>query len=132
MSMQSTDSDTENPSDEHSSEEPATGSAYGELLATSSLEELEEKPWEVKLALLQHHLELARIFVGELLEEEVDSRRRSKRKPASATATTTPASAVGEPTREASGSEKRRSRSPCPAWSTLRPTRPSPRSATLK
>ena len=74
MTVQPTDSDTENPSDEHSSEEPATGSAYGELLATSSLEELEEKPWEVKLALLQHHLELARIFVGELLEEEVEEK----------------------------------------------------------
>ncbi|MCS4044591.1 transposase-like protein [Salinibacter ruber] len=82
MSTQSTDSDTENPSDEHSSEEPTeepteepmTGSAYARLLATSSLEELEEKPWEVKLALLQHHLELARIFVGELLEEEVEEK----------------------------------------------------------
>ena len=81
MTTQPTDSDTENPSDEQSSasdeqssEEPATGSAYGELLATSSLEELEEKPWEVKLALLQHHLELARIFVGELLEEEVEEK----------------------------------------------------------
>jgi len=78
MSTQLTDSDTENPSDEHSSEEPteesATGSAYARLLTTSSLEELEEKPWEVKLTLLQHHLELARIFVNELLEEEVEEK----------------------------------------------------------
>lgn len=44
------------------------------MLATSSLEELEEKPWEVKLTLLQHHLELARIFVNELLEEEVEEK----------------------------------------------------------
>ena len=78
MSTQSTDSDTENPSDDEPSEEPTeepmTGSAYGQLLTTSSLEELEEKPWEVKLALLQHHLELARIFVNELLEEEVEEK----------------------------------------------------------
>jgi hypothetical protein len=70
MNPQPTDSDTENPSDEQSS----VGSAYAELLATSSLEELEEKPWEVKLALLQHHLELARIFVSELPEEEVEQK----------------------------------------------------------
>lgn len=70
MSRQPTDSDTENPSDEESS----IGSAYAELLAASSLQELEEKSWEVKLALLQHHLELARIFVGELLEEEVEEK----------------------------------------------------------
>ena len=75
MSMQSTDSDTENPSDEQPSDEHSSpGSAYGELLGVSSLEELQEKPWEVKLALLQHHLELARIFVGELLEEEVEQK----------------------------------------------------------
>ncbi len=74
MTTQPTDSDTENPSNEECSEEPTTGSAYAKLLATSSLEELEEKPWEVKLALLQHHLELARIFVGELLEEEVEEK----------------------------------------------------------
>ncbi len=74
MSTQPTDSDTENPSDEDPTAEPSAGSAYARLLATSSLEELEEKPWEVKLALLQHHLELARIFVGELLEEEVEEK----------------------------------------------------------
>ena len=78
MSTQPTDSDTENPSDdepsEESTEEPTTGSAYARLLTTSSLEELEEKPWEVKLTLLQHHLELARIFVNELLEEEVEEK----------------------------------------------------------
>jgi len=68
MSTQSTDSDTENPSDENGS------AAYAELLGTSTLEELEEKPWEVKLAFLQHHLELARIFVNELLEEEVEEK----------------------------------------------------------
>ena len=68
MTAQSTDSGTENPSDENGS------TAYGELLSTSSLEELEEKPWEVKLALLQHHLELARIFVSGLLEEEVEEK----------------------------------------------------------
>lgn len=68
MSTQSTTTNTENPSDE------GRTSAYKELLATSSLAELEEKPWEVKLALLQHHLELARIFVGELLEEEVEKK----------------------------------------------------------
>ena len=28
----------------------------------------------MKLALLQHHLELARLFVGELLEEEVEEK----------------------------------------------------------
>jgi hypothetical protein len=65
MTAQPADSDTENTSDENGS------AAYAELLSASTLEELEEKPWEVKLALLQHHLELARIFVGELLEEEV-------------------------------------------------------------
>jgi len=70
MTAQPTDTDTENPSDEQSS----AGSAYAELLSTSTLEELEDKPWEVKLALLQHHLELARIFVGELLEEEVEQK----------------------------------------------------------
>jgi transposase-like protein len=74
MIAQSTDSDTENPPDQQSSEEPATGSAYAELLGSSTLEELEEKPWEVKLALLQHHLELARIFVSGLLEEEVEEK----------------------------------------------------------
>jgi putative transposase len=78
MSTQPTDSDTENPSGEESTagcpEESTAGSAYAELLATSSLKELEEKPWEVKLALLQHHLELARIFVTELLEEEVEEK----------------------------------------------------------
>lgn len=68
MTTQSIDSDTENPSDGSGS------TAYAELLSTSTLEELEEKPWEVKLALLQHHLELARIFVGELLEEEVEEK----------------------------------------------------------
>ena len=68
MTAQPTDSDTENPSDENGS------TAYAELLSTCTLEELEEKPWEVKLALLQHHLELARIFVGELLEEEVEQK----------------------------------------------------------
>lgn len=85
MSTQPTDSDTENPSDEHSSEEPteesATGSAYARLLTTSSLEELEEKPWEVKLTLLQHHLELARIFVNELLEEEVEEKAGERSRP---------------------------------------------------
>ena len=70
MSTQPTDSDTENPSNGESSPD----SAYAQLLKTSSLEELQEKPWEVKLALLQHHLELARIFVGELLEEEVEEK----------------------------------------------------------
>jgi len=68
MSAQPTDSDTESPSEENGS------TAYAELLSASSLEELEEKPWEVKLALLQHHLELARIFVNELLEEEVEEK----------------------------------------------------------
>ena len=68
MSMQPTDSDTESPSEENGS------TAYAELLSASNLEELEEKPWEVKLALLQHHLELARIFVNELLEEEVEEK----------------------------------------------------------
>ena len=68
MTTQSTDSGTENPSDENGS------AAYAELLSASTLEELEEKPWEVKLALLQHHLELARLFVGELLEEEVEEK----------------------------------------------------------
>ena len=63
MTAQPTDSDTENPSDENGS------TAYAELLSTCTLEELEEKPWEVKLALPQHHPELARLFVGELLEE---------------------------------------------------------------
>lgn len=66
MTSQATDSDTENPSAENGS------TPYAELLSASTLEELQEKPWEVKLALLQHHLELARIFVGELLEEEVE------------------------------------------------------------
>jgi hypothetical protein len=70
MNTQPTDSDTKNPSDEPSS----AGSAYAQLLANSTLEELEEKPWEVKLALLNHHLELARIFVRELLEEEVEEK----------------------------------------------------------
>ena len=68
MSAQPTDSDTESPSEENGS------TAYAELLSASNLEELEEKPWEVKLALLQHHLELARIFVNELLEEEVEEK----------------------------------------------------------
>ena len=68
LPTQPTDSDTENPSHE------TWSSAYAELLSASSLEELEEKPWEVKLALLQHHLELARLFVGELLEEEVEEK----------------------------------------------------------
>ena len=67
MDTQPTDSDTENPFDEN-------GPTYAKLLATSTLEELEEKPWEVRLALLQHHLELARLFVGELLEEEVEEK----------------------------------------------------------
>jgi len=74
MTTQPTDSDTECPSGEEPSEESSAGSAYAQLLATSSLEELEEKPWEVKLTLLQHHLELARIFVNELLEEEVEEK----------------------------------------------------------
>ncbi|MCS3708311.1 hypothetical protein GGP62_003221 [Salinibacter ruber] len=74
MTTQPTDPDTENPSDEEPKEESSAGSAYAQLLATSSLEELEEKPWEVKLTLLQHHLELARIFVNELLEEEVEEK----------------------------------------------------------
>ena len=52
-----------------------------ELLSVSSLEELEEKPWEVKLTLLQHHLELARIFVGELLEEEVEEKAGKRYSP---------------------------------------------------
>jgi transposase-like protein len=68
MTTQSTDSGTENPSDENGS------TAYAELLSASTLEQLKEKPWEVKLALLQHHLELARLFVGELLEEEVEEK----------------------------------------------------------
>ena len=68
MSAQPTDSDTESPSEENGS------TAYAELLSASNLEELEEKPWEVKLALLQYHLELARIFVNELLEEEVEEK----------------------------------------------------------
>ena len=68
LPTQPTDSDTENPSRETRS------SAYAELLSASSLEELEGKPWEVKLALLQHHLELARLFVGELLEEGVEEK----------------------------------------------------------
>ena len=73
MSTQSTATDTENPSD---SDESTTdcSSAYAELLSTSRLEELEGKPFEVKLALLQHHLQLARIFVQELLEEEVEEK----------------------------------------------------------
>jgi len=74
MSMQPTDSGTEHPPDDEPSSEPTAGSAYAQLLTTSTLEELEEKPWEVKLALLQHHLELARIFVNELLEEEVEEK----------------------------------------------------------
>jgi hypothetical protein len=65
---QSTDSGTENPSDENGS------TAYAELLGTSVLEQLKEKPWEVKLALLQHHLGLGRLFVGELLKEEVEEK----------------------------------------------------------
>ena len=68
MTTQSTDSGTENPSDENGS------TAYAELLSASTLEQLKEKPWEVKLTLLQHHLELARLFVGELLEEEVEEK----------------------------------------------------------
>ena len=68
LPTQPADSDTENLSHETRS------SAYAELLSASSLEELEGKPWEVKLALLQHHLELARLFVGELLEEEVEEK----------------------------------------------------------
>ena len=68
MTTQSTDSGTENPSDENGS------TAYAELLSASTFEQLKEKPWEVKLALLQHHLELARLFVGELLEEEVEEK----------------------------------------------------------
>ena len=68
MTTQSTDFGTENPSDENGS------TAYAELLSTSSLEELGEKGFEVKLALLQHHLQLARIFVQELLEEEVEEK----------------------------------------------------------
>ena len=73
MSTQSTVTDPENPSD---SDESTTdcSSAYAELLSTSSLEELGEKGFEVKLALLQHHLQLARIFVQELLEEEVEEK----------------------------------------------------------
>lgn len=73
MSTQSTATDTENPSD---GDEPRKErfSAFGELLSTSRLEELEEKPFEIKLALLQHHLQLARIFVQELLEEEVEEK----------------------------------------------------------
>ena len=73
MSTQSTATDTENPSD---SDESTTdcSSAYAELLSTSRLEELGGKPFEVKLALLQHHLQLARIFVQELLEEEVEEK----------------------------------------------------------
>jgi len=73
MSTQSTVTDTENPSD---SDESTTdcSSAYAELLSTSSMEELKEKTFEVKLALLQHHLQLARIFVQELLEEEVEEK----------------------------------------------------------
>ena len=73
MSTQSTVTDPENPSD---SDELTTdcSSAYAELLSTSSLEELGEKGFEVKLALLQHHLQLARIFVQELLEEEVEEK----------------------------------------------------------
>ena len=73
MSTQSTATDTKNPSD---SDESTTdcSSAYAELLSTSRLEELEGKPFEVKLALLQHHLQLARIFVQELLEEEVEEK----------------------------------------------------------
>lgn len=61
MGTQSTAEESENPS------------AYAELLGTESLEELSEKPWNVKLALLQHHLELARIMVRELLDEEVEA-----------------------------------------------------------
>lgn len=38
-----------------------------------ALEELQEKSWEV-LALLGHHLQLSRILVGELLEEEVEEK----------------------------------------------------------
>jgi transposase-like protein len=68
MSNQPTSTDSENPSD------TVDTSAYAELLTTSSLAEVEEKPWDVKLALLQHHLELARIFVSELLEEEVEEK----------------------------------------------------------
>ena len=73
MSTQSTVTGPENPSD---SDESTTdcSSAYAELLSTSSLEELGEKGFEVKLALLQHHLQLARIFVQELLEEEVEEK----------------------------------------------------------
>jgi len=73
MNTQPTATDTENPSD---SDESTTdcSSAYAELLSTSSMEELKEKTFEVKLALLQHHLQLARIFVQELLEEEVEEK----------------------------------------------------------
>lgn len=62
MDHQSTAEESENPS------------AYAELLTAESLEELREKPWNVKLALLQHHLELARIMVSEFLEEEVEEK----------------------------------------------------------
>jgi hypothetical protein len=50
MSTQSTVTDPENPSD---SDESTTdcSSAYAELLSTSSLEELGEKGFEVKLAI---------------------------------------------------------------------------------
>lgn len=43
-----------------------------------------EEAWEVRLALFQHHLKLARIFVSELLEEEVEEKaveRYSQDKP---------------------------------------------------
>lgn len=73
MSTQPTATDTENPSDRDESTKERV-SAYAELLSTSRLEELEEKSFEVKLALLQHHLQLARIFVQELLEEEVEEK----------------------------------------------------------
>jgi len=73
MSTQSTATDTENPFDSDESTKERV-SAYAELLSTSRLEELEGKPFEVKLALLQHHLQLARIFVQELLEEEVEEK----------------------------------------------------------
>ena len=108
MSMQSTDSDTENPSDEQPSDEHSSpGSAYGELLGVSSLEELQEKPWEVKLALLQHHLELAESSLASFW------RRRSNRRLESDIATTIGNTAGGEPIPEASGSARRKSPSRC-------------------
>lgn len=64
--------------------ESRSESPYAKLLSVESLEELTEQPADVQLALLRHHLELARLFAKGLLTQEVietAGERYSREKP---------------------------------------------------